>query len=74
MDRQHNDGRYLMVEGNDWLDTGRDGALLMAATLADTRRIQHDERRLELNVDASYDAGFEAGVLASEAGVGRYDG
>jgi hypothetical protein len=22
----------------------------------------------------AYDAGFEAGVLASEAGVGRYDG
>lgn len=25
-------------------------------------------------MEGSFDAGFEAGVLASEAGVGRYDG
>lgn len=55
-----------------WLDKPKDSVLLLAATLADTKRIKYDQRRLDLNGEASYDAGFEAGVLATEAGLGRY--
>lgn len=56
---------------NDWLDTEKDTKLLLSATGSDFDRIDTDLQRLDLNIDAAYDAGFEAGVLASEAGVGR---
>lgn len=57
---------------DSWLDKPKDSVLNLAATLADTKRITYDQRRLDLNAAAGYDAGFEAGVLASEAGLGRY--
>lgn len=58
-----------MIE--NWLDLHKDSNLLMSATMADAKRINLDQDRLDLNAEAAYDAGFEAGVLATEAGVGR---
>lgn len=55
-----------------WLDKPTDSALLLGASLADVKRVKYDQRRLDLNGEAAYDAGFEAGVLATEAGLGRY--
>lgn len=57
---------------DSWLDKPKDSLLLLSASLADVKRVKYDQRRLDLNGEASYDAGFEAGVLATEAGVGRY--
>lgn len=57
--------------GNTWLDGKADQKLLLKATGADFDRIEADLERLDLNIDAAYDEGFEAGVLSSEAGVGR---
>lgn len=57
---------------NAWLDKPKDDVLLLSATLADTKRIKYDQRRMELNAEAAFDAGFEAGVVAQEAGLGRY--
>lgn len=62
------------MRNNDWLDVGADTRLIDKATDADLTRIRADDERLELVAAAQYDAGFEAGVLASEAGLGRYDG
>ena len=56
---------------NEWLDDEKDTSLLMEATGHDMDRIALDLERLDLNVVAAYDEGFEAGVLATEAGVGR---
>lgn len=62
------------MRNNDWLDLPEDTRLIDKATMADVERLNADEARLELNAAAAHDAGFEAGVLASEAGLGRYDG
>lgn len=55
-----------------WLDEEKDMKLLMTAVKHDIERVDADLDRMDLNSDASFDAGFEAGVLASEAGLGRY--
>ena len=61
-----------MRNRNPWLDNKAHDEALNEATGADITRIRQDDLRLEIVSEAEYDAGFEAGVLASEAGLGRY--
>lgn len=56
-----------------WMDTEKyDSAVQRYGQGMFQQFSAEDELKLLTNV-ASYDAGFEAGVLASEAGVGRAD-
>lgn len=60
--------------GNDWLNRDDFGEAVSLSALAFVKSMAADEGVHSLERDASYDAGFEAGVLATEAGVGRADG
>lgn len=57
-----------------WTDEAAVNGVFNASVSADLTRVRLDIEYTELAVEGAYDAGFEAGVLASEAGLGRYDG
>lgn len=59
--------------GNEWLNRDEHHAAFKVASSAFVASGSADAVLGELENDAAYDAGFEAGVLASEAGLGRYD-
>lgn len=58
---------------NDWLDQDRYHAAVMTYGNAVLAQVEGESDLQEVTNVASYDAGFEAGVLASEAGLGRAD-
>ena len=58
---------------NDWLDNDDYHAAVMKYGNAVLSQVEGESDLQEVTNVASYDAGFEAGVLASEAGLGRYN-
>lgn len=57
-----------------WLDPAEISAAVKVSASAFVASTSADMAVHELEADAKYDAGFEAGVLAAEHGLGRYDG
>lgn len=58
---------------NDWLNTEEYGAAVAQSAYQFVKSMAADEAMHELEKVARYDAGFEAGVLAAENGLGRAD-
>lgn len=64
----------IHVQNNDWLIGEEWDKLVDEASDKYYDYLIATANRQRFEREGSYDAGFEAGVLASEAGVGRYDG
>lgn len=58
---------------NDWLNTDDYQKAAVKYGNAVLAQVEGESDLQELSNEASFDAGFEAGVLASEAGLGRAD-
>lgn len=62
-----------MTYFNGWVGPEADESHSIA-TVADLQRIAADMAYAVALAAGGFDAGFEAGVLATENGLGRYDG
>jgi hypothetical protein len=64
-----------MERSTEWLNKNDEyGEAVAHSALAFVKSMGADESVQAIEREASYDAGFVAGVLATEAGVGRADG
>lgn len=59
------------MNGNEWLRRDEHKAAFKVASSAFVTSASADAVLHELENDAAYESGFEAGVLSSEAGFGR---